>query len=125
MAERYAFVPEETPVDDVREIREQRSRETGNDVRALLARSEGEAQAAWDSLVEAKMAFEHDTGRSAQVLRLPIRTAWTLVPRLFREPAFGKTGVIRGGIREIEKRGILGVQVVLIHGDETARSSFE
>jgi hypothetical protein len=58
MAERYAFVPEETPVDDVREIREQRSRETGNDVRALLARSEGEAQAAWDSLVEAKIQAE-------------------------------------------------------------------
>jgi hypothetical protein len=124
MAEYSSYVPEETPVDDVRRIRERRSLETGNDVRRLFARSQSEAQAAWDALVAAKAAFEHDEGKPAQLLRLPILVAWRLVPRLFQEPGFALDGTLHG-IEEVEQLGILGLRVELVRGDLEARPSFE
>ena len=124
MAEQSSYVPEETPVDDVRRIRERRSREVGNDVRRHFARSQSEAQAAWDALVEAKAAFERDQGKPAHLLRLPILVAWRLAPRLFQEPGYAPDGTLHG-IEEIERRGLLGLRVELVKGDLAARSSFE
>jgi hypothetical protein len=124
VAEQSSYVPEETPVDDVRRIREQRSLETGNDVRRLFARSQSEAQAAWDALVEAKAAFERNEGKPAHLLRLPVLVAWRLVPRLFQEPGFAPDGTLHG-IEEIEQRGLMGLRVELVRGDLAARPSFE